>query len=199
MEEFFKYLHHIDKDITFAINQVHCPVSDFIWQVFSDKYIWFVLYAVVLFYLYKNLGWKRATVALVALVLVIVCCDQLGNLFKNYFQRLRPCCDGEMIRRGLHELSGHWPIEYGFFSAHAANTMGFAVGSSLCFKKFDTKGRDYKVYTICIVIWSLLVGFSRIFVGMHFLGDIAVGFAVGALIGWAFASLGGLVIKWLKI
>lgn len=195
MLEFIKYLHHIDKDITFFINQLYSPLTDWIWQVFSNKYIWFGLYAVVLFFLYRNLGWKRATVALVAMILVVTCCDQLANVFKNGVQRLRPCCDGEMIRRGLHELNWHWPIEYGFFSGHAANSMGFAVGTSLCFNKLDAKNRNYRPYTIGILIWAFLVGMSRVFVGMHYLGDVAVGFAMGAAIAWVIVSIAAISAK----
>ena len=65
--------------------------------------------------------------------------------------------------------------------------MGFALCSAFCFKKGS--GRKMTAYTVLIVIWALLVGISRIFVGKHFLGDVLVGFAVGALVGWAVASL----------
>lgn len=190
---FFQQLHHIDKDITLAINSVHCQASDFIWQVFSDKEIWFVLYAVVFVFLIKNLGWKRALVSTAAIALTITCCDQLGNVCKDFFQRLRPCCDEDMIARGLRILEKPWKsIEYGFYSAHAANAIGFSVGSILAFgndRRYAARKKGYRIYNIAIIIWGLLVGLSRIFVGKHFFGDVCTGFVVGTVIAIAIGLL----------
>lgn len=198
MYEFFRTLHHIDKDITLAINSVHCPVSDWIWIMFSNKYIWFVMYAVIAFFLFRNLGWKKALVSLAAIVLTIVCCDQLGNLCKWHFERLRPSWDGEMLRRGLRVLVDKGTgISYGFYSAHAANALGFAICSLLCFKQ-DT-GRSYRTYGTAIIIWGLLVGMSRIFVGMHFFGDVMTGYAVGTAVAIVFAALADFAIRRLKL
>lgn len=193
MIEFFKYLHHLDKDITLAINSIHCPASDWIWGVFSDKEIWFAMYAVIAFFIIRNLGWKRGLISIAAIVLTIVCCDQLGNVSKAFFQRLRPCCDGEMIARGHRLLEWCGPIEYGFYSAHAANAIGLAVSSYRLFR--NDRSRNYSVYGICIFCWGLLVGFSRIFVGKHFFGDVMVGFAVGILLGWVISSVATLIVS----
>lgn len=191
----FQYLHHVDKDVTLAINSLHCPVSDYIWQVFSDKEIWYVLYLVVLFFFFRRLGWKKALVVTVTCILCVVACDQLGNVCKDFFQRLRPCRDAEMISRGLHMLEGRGSM-YGFYSAHAANTMGFAACSYWGFRN-DSR-YSYRRYGIIITIWALLVGISRVFVGKHFLGDVLVGFVVGFAIGRALAALGSLAIrKWI--
>ena len=193
MPEFIKYLHHLDKDITLAINSVHCPVSDWIWGVFSNKEIWFVMYAVIAFFLIRNLGWKRGLIYIAGIVLTIVCCDQLGNVCKDFFQRLRPCCDEDMIARGLRILEKPWkPIEYGFYSAHAANAIGFSVGSILAFRndrRYAARKKGYRIYGIAIIIWGLLVGLSRIFVGKHFFGDVCTGFAVGTVIALAIGLL----------
>ena len=191
--KFFKFLHHLDKDITLAINSVHCPASDWVWGVFSNKEIWFVLYAAIAFFLIRNLGWKRGLISVAAIILTIVCCDQLGNVSKAFFQRLRPCCDGEMIARGHRLLEWCAPIEYGFYSAHAANALGLAISSFLLFR--NDKSRKYRIYGICIICWGLFVGFSRIFVGKHFAGDVMVGFAVGAFIGLAFSKLASLIVS----
>lgn len=192
--DILRWAHHLDKDITLAINSVHCVVSDFIWQIFSNKEIWFVLYFIVLLFLFRNLGWKKAIVAVLAIVLTIVCCDQFANFTKAYFERLRPCWDADMIAGGLHELEGKGNL-YGFYSAHAANAMGFAVSSAMLFKSDRNLLRNYTGYTVCIIIWALLVGFSRIFVGKHFFGDVMVGFAVGAIFGSIFAGIASKFIR----
>ena len=182
--------HHIDQDVTLAINALHCPVTDAIWQVFSNKQIWFVLYAVVLVMLYVRLGWKRATLVVLACVLTVTFCDQFSNFTKEYFARLRPCWDQNMVQGGLHILE-HKGRLYGFYSAHAANAAGFAVCSWQGLRQ--DRGRRYCGYAWFIFLWAFLVGISRVFVGKHFLGDVLVGFAVGLLAGWLFASLARLV------
>lgn len=190
MELFFKQLHHFDKDITLAINSLHSSVSDFIWIIFSNKYIWILLYLAVLVFLFKNIGWKKALIVTISIVLTITCCDQLSNFTKEFFGRLRPCWDGDMIAGGLHILEGKGNL-YGFYSAHAANALGFASCSYFGFKWNDLSQRyNYKRYCWLIFIWGTLVGISRIFVGKHFLGDVIVGLAVGFIIGlfWAWIT-----------
>ena len=194
--DLLRSLHHTDKDITLAINSLNCQISDFVWQLFSNKEIWFVLYALVAFFLFRRLGWKKALVVVAACILCIVGCDQLANFTKVAAGRLRPCCDGEMIARGLHILEGYGG-RYGFYSAHAANAMSFAVCSAIGFR-LDLR-HSYKPYSILISVWALLVGFSRIFVGKHFFGDVMTGLLVGAAVGFALGKASTAVCrKWLK-
>lgn len=189
---FLKDCHHIDKTVTLAINSLNCQFSDIVWQVFSDKEIWFILYLAVLIFLFRNLGWKKASIITVSIILTIVCCDQIANFTKFHFQRLRPCWDSDMISGGLHTLED-FGGKYGFYSAHAANAMGFAVCSIIGFGNDDT--RSYKLYTRCILVWALLVGISRVFVGKHFFGDVMTGFCVGLIIGMALGKLASLIIN----
>lgn len=189
-------LEQADKDATLAINALHSPFTDWVWQMFSSKEIWYVLYLGVLFFFFKRLGWKRALVALLCCVLCVVACDQFGNVCKDFFHRLRPCCDASMIERGLRSLEGYGNL-YGFYSAHAANTMGFAVCSLRCFR-FGRPGLARPrctPYAVLITLWALLVGASRIFVGKHFLGDVLVGLAVGAFFGWLITFVAGKFLR----
>lgn len=176
----FQMAHHLDKDVTLAINSIHSTISDGIWMFFSERSSWYILYLAILIILYMRLGWKKGTIALLACILCIVCCDQFANLLKSGVQRLRPCWDEEMIRRGLHILEDKGG-KYGFFSAHAANSMGFAACSILCLAM--DKAHKHRFYNISMPIWALLVGISRVFVGKHFFGDVMFGWAVGALFG----------------
>ena len=185
-----------DKNATLAINSVNSPVSDFIWQTFSDKEIWYPLYIGFLIYLFVRLGWKKACIATLACILTIVACDQFSNFCKDFFARLRPCVDPYMLENGLHMLEGVGN-QYGFYSAHAANAMGFAL-SSLTVLKADDKA-PHKIWPWFVCIWAFLVGISRIFVGKHFLGDVIVGLAVGALFGWLLAMAGRWVIRRLSL
>ena len=173
-------LAQIDKQITLAINSIHTPFMDGVWTFFSDKEVWFPLYAAVAVMLFVRMGWKKGAVALIGIILTIVACDQTGNLFKYSFERLRPCHDGWMLENGLRVLEDRWGL-YGFFSAHAANAFGFAVSSSMAFDGRNGKAR--RAYGIVVIVWASLVGASRIFVGKHFFGDVLVGAAFGILFG----------------
>ena len=175
-----------DKAATLWINSLHTPLTDSVWMFFSDKWVWAVLYALVLYFFFRRLGWKKALIALAAVVLTIVCCDQGANLFKNWICRLRPSHDPWMLSHGLH-LPGDAGGLYGFFSGHASNSFGFAAASLGIFRS-DEK-HSYRAYGWAIFIWALLVSLSRIFLGRHFLGDILAGAAAGLLIGWLFALL----------
>ncbi len=175
-----------DKTATLAINSWHTPFTDSLWMFFSNKWVWVVLYALILVYLFLRLGWKRALLAVLAIALTIVCCDQLANVFKHWICRPRPSHDTWMLSHGLH-LPGDAGGLYGFFSAHAANAFGFAAASLGAFRSDER--HSYRPYGWAIMIWAFLVSLSRIFVGRHFLGDILVGALVGLLIGWLFALL----------
>jgi len=179
-------LHHSDQDITLWINSLHCPFSDGIWATFSDRGIWFLLYAIILLVIIKRLGWKKGLVLTLGVVLTVVCCDQFANLIKNSVARLRPCWDNYMIERGLHRLERQGSF-YGFFSAHAANAFGVAccvaVGLKADFQKRSS------VFTWVLFIWALLVSLSRIFAGKHYFGDVLVGICVGLLFGYLIGKL----------
>ena len=193
---FLREAHHIDQQVTLAVNSLHCPLTDAVWQLFSNTYIWYALYLAVVVFLFLRLGWKRALIVTISCILTIVTCDQFANFTKAYFERLRPCWDLNMIDGGLHVLEGKGSL-YGFFSAHAANAMGFATCSYAGFR--NDRAHSYRIYGVCISLWAVLVGMSQVFVGKHFLGDVLAGLVVGLLFGWAFARLGRLLIDRLRL
>lgn len=175
----------IDQQVTLAINSLHCSLSDAVWMFFSNREVWIPLYVVVAVFLFLRLGWKKATMAVVALALTIVACDQTANLLKFSVARLRPCHDGWMLERGLRALEEPGGL-YGFFSAHAANAFGFAVCSAMAFSCAGRRCRTFKWYQTLILLWAALLGASRIFVGKHYLGDVLVGTLVGVFFGFLF-------------
>ena len=188
-------MEQLDKLITLWINSLHCEATDYLWIFLSDKTVWYPFYVVVAFFIFYRLGWKRGLIAFFSIVLTIVACDQTCNLFKEGVARLRPCCDAWMLENGLHALEGvaTWSGPFGFFSAHAANALGFAVSSSRCFK-WD-KSRSYKVYSTAVTIWACFVALSRVFAGRHFLGDVIVGAIVGVLLGLLLSGTGNIIRK----
>lgn len=182
----FRRMHHIDKDITLAINGCNSPVTDVIWQVFSDHRIWIILYLAVIVLVIVRLGWKKGLLLIACCILCVAANDQLANVIKDWVQRLRPVYDQEMIARGLHvlEIPG---LPYGFYSAHAANAACFVACTITGFRE-DGKHK-YTLFNILMILWCFLVGISRVFVGKHFFGDVCTGFIVGTALGILFALL----------
>lgn len=176
-------MERIDKIVTLFINSLHSPFTDPIWQCFSNRWVWAPLYIVVLFFLFRRLGWKKAMIVTLSIILTIVSCDQFANLIKNSVCRFRPSHDEWMLSNGLHLLENPGGL-YGFFSAHAANAFGFATASLSGFRNIrNNNTTQFKGYAWFIYIWAAFVGLSRIFAGKHFLGDVLVGTAVGLLFG----------------
>ncbi len=175
----------LDKQITLAINSMNSPFSDSMWVFFSKVQIWFPMYAIIVAFIFWRVGWKKALIFTVALALTILCCDQFANICKSGFERLRPCNDPFMLENGLHVIKRG--RSFGFFSAHAANSIGFACCSLIALR--TDRRLKYKGYAVGIFIWAALVCLSRIFVSMHFFGDVLVGVFVGLVIGGGFGFL----------
>ena len=110
---------------------------------------------------------------LLFIAVLIAFTDQTTNLFKHTFQRLRPCNNPEIntIIRVVQVRKS-----YSFFSGHAANTMAVATFLFLVLK------RHFK-YLGFLFLWPLIFAYSRIYLGLHYPGDILTGYFFGALFG----------------
>ena len=162
----------LDQDITLYLNSMYSDGFDtFFWYV-SLKYTWFIMGALLITFLFIKRKPKEALWFLLAVVLMIVCADQLCNLCKYTVQRFRPCWDEE-IKDLVHIVNDDRGGKYGFFSAHAAVFFGLAYMTSRFFRN--------KYFTATIYVIAVMVAYSRIYLGRHYLGDVLVGAVVGTL------------------
>lgn len=184
-------IHRFDQDLTLTINSWHSPVTDPIWEFFSNIPVWIPMYALIIAFIIWRLGWKKGLIVTAGALLTFGFCDQFSNIIKDAVERLRPLNDEYMLSNGLHVLEKGG--KYGFFSAHSANAFGLAT-STLLGLRLD-KRQKYRGYAAWMYSWAFLVAVSRVFVGKHYLGDIIVGAIVGAAAGFAFASLAGWIIR----
>lgn len=184
-------IHRFDQDLTLTVNSWHSPVTDPIWEFFSNIPVWIPMYVLIIAFIIWRLGWKKGLIVTAGALLTFGFCDQFSNIIKDAVERLRPLNDEYMLNNGLHILENGG--KYGFFSAHSANAFGLAT-STLLGLRLD-KRLKYRGYAAWMYSWAFLVAVSRVFVGKHYLGDIIVGAIVGAAAGFAFASLAGWIIR----
>jgi len=169
------WLLQIDSRIFLAINGWHSETWDGIMWWISGKTTWWPFYLLIL----GILGWKNKW-HLVFLVLfivgVITLTDQTSvHLFKNVFQRLRPCHEPSL--EGLvHLVNNKCGGRFGFISSHAANSFGIAVLVSLWLRN--------RAYIAVMLVWALLIAYSRVYLGVHYPGDVLGGAIWGAGCGW---------------
>ena len=170
----------LDSQLFLFLNNLGSSTFDTFWIFLSYKEsnIFFYL-SLLIFYFYKEsktIKLSEVFYSLLFIAIMITITDQTANLFKDSFQRLRPCYNEFLIDsvRLVKESCGG---KYGFFSAHASNSFSLAVFFGLLYKnKFR--------YVICIsLLYASLISYSRIYLGVHFPLDILFGGIFGITIG----------------
>lgn len=175
-----------DKSLLFQWNGSDSLFWDGFMWVATSTYIWIPLGVMLLYVIFKNNIVKEAFLIIIAFALVITLADQIASgICKPLFQRFRPTQDPEMMYL-VDVVNNYRAGRYGFISSHAANTFGVAVFVSLLIR--------HKLLSIILFIWASLNAYSRIYLGVHYPGDILFGTLDGCLIGWGVYVL----YKWIQ-
>lgn len=178
-------LAELDTSLFLFLNGLHSPFFDPVMQAFSGNVVWIPLYLFLIYLMIKRHGLK-GLLLLVGVILVVTMADQFSvHLFKNVFERLRPCHNPD-IQDLIHLVNGRCGGKFGFVSSHAANTFGVATFLVVWFKR--------KWLTVTLLIWAAVVSYSRIYLGVHYPADILCGALLGAACGltvwWGFVLVG---------
>lgn len=145
----------------------------FMWMISGTK-IWIPVGAVLLYVIFKNTKFTQGLLILVLMALSITLADQFASSFcKPFFMRFRPAQDPEIMHM-VQVVNGYRGGLYGFISSHAANTFALATFISLLIRN--------RWMTFIMFVWALLVSYSRIYLGVHYPGDIICGAVVGCII-----------------
>ena len=176
-----------DRSIFLFLNGSDSTFLDGIFLSVTKTSTWIPLFLCMLYIVIKNNNARRCLILLGLTVLLIVATDQFSSgLCKPFFHRLRPSHDPSM--ENLVDLvNGHKSGLYSFISGHATNTFAIAVYFSLIFRN--------KMTTVVLFSWALLASYSRIYLGLHYPGDIIAGAISGSLIGYIFYNLFIFIIK----
>ncbi|MCM4173776.1 phosphatase PAP2 family protein [Arenibacter sp. TNZ] len=173
---------HYDKELFLFLNNLGTAQWDGFWLFMTNKWSSIPLYALLGFFTYRAFGLKRLLMTMVAIALLILVTDQLANFFKYGVQRLRPCHDPTI--NGLMRLvKASCGGKFGYFSAHAANSFAVAI-----FFTFILRSK-YKFIGIFLIVWALVVAYSRIYIGVHFPLDVITGILIGTFLGGLFLQL----------
>lgn len=164
----------LDTQLFLWLNSHHSPFWDKIMWIISGKIEWLPLYLIMTAFIIYRFRWKSVSIIL-AIVITVALADQIAvKAFKEVFERLRPTHDPE-IQHLVHTVRNYTGGTYGFVSNHAANSFSLAMIVSLVFRN--------RYITLFIFLWALLVSYSRIYLGVHYPGDIIGGAILGMGVG----------------
>lgn len=167
---------NFDTYLTLLINGSECAWLDQVAWYATRLWSWLPLLAALLAILAVRLERRSLCFVLLGIVLCVLISDQVASsIFKPLVCRLRPTHDPAL--EGLVDIvNGYRGGQYGFFSSHASNTMSVTVFLSLIFRQ--------KWISTSLVLWSLMTCWTRVYLGVHFFGDVLTGVVFGALVGY---------------
>lgn len=171
---------NLDSELFLFLNSLGSSNFDSFWIYLSYKEsnILFYLSLLIFFFYSKSQKIKLSEVfySLLFIAIMITITDQTSNLFKDSFQRLRPCYNDSLqdYVRLVKETCGG---KYGFFSAHASNSFSLAVFFGLIYRN------KYKFIIYITLFYASLISYSRVYLGVHFPLDIFFGSIYGIIIG----------------
>lgn len=173
-------LKDIDISIFLFFNSHHTPFMDSVMSTVANKFVWIPLYILLLFMVWRKKKNKTWLVVLF-IALLIVLSDQISvHLFKETFQRYRPC-HNLLLRNQVHLINGECGGLYGFVSSHAANVFALITFLGLFFRKVSI--------ALLLYFWACIVSYSRVYAGLHYPFDILGGILLGIFLGvivWKF-------------
>ncbi|WP_114778870.1 phosphatase PAP2 family protein [Botryobacter ruber] len=169
-------LEKLDQEMFLFLNNQHSPFWDAIMIYTSNKYFWIPFYVLLIAYIIYR--YRRQSIPmLVMCVIAIGLADFIASgIFKPYFARPRPCYEEDLS--GLVNIVQGCGGQFGFMSSHASTGFALAVFFNLILSD------RYFIFKIVLVAWAVVVSYSRIYLGVHYPGDIIGGAVLGSVLAF---------------
>ncbi len=174
----FELLSSVDSDIfLFFNNGFRSPFFDRLMMNVTGRFVWIPMYAAILFLFLRTQRWKHAIVVTLALAAAVAITDQAcATLIRPLVERLRPSNLENPLSAYTCIVGNYRGGAYGFPSCHAANSFTLAIFMTLLVRK--------RTFGIFIIGWAVLNSYSRLYLGVHYPGDLLVGAVIGGIVGW---------------
>lgn len=171
-------LNSLDTSIFLFFNGIHSTFFDRFMMLFTDRFIWVPFYAFIAFAVVRSCGWRRGLFYLAAIGLAITLTDQTcSSIIRPMAERMRPSNLMNPLSEFARVVDDYRGGDFGFPSCHAANSFSLAVFITLLFPRWRVGALMFG--------WALLNSYSRLYLGVHYPGDLFI----GSLIGVAFAFI----------
>ncbi len=169
-----------DQQLLIFLNNLGNEQWDGFWLTITNQFSWTPLFIFIIYIIFKKFGWKKGVFTILFMVVLIAFSDQFTNLIKNVTERIRPS-NSEHLKGYLRTFS-YRARGYSFWSGHA-----FLSSSTTMFLILILRSNFKKIYFL--ILFPLLFGYSRLYLGVHFPIDVTTGFVLGSLSGALFYSL----------
>jgi len=166
------FLLNLDRTVFLYLNNLGSKQWDGLWLLITKQLNWIPVFLIFFYLIFKHYGWRHALLIIGMVALLILITDQTTNqLFKYRFERLRPGSDPALDGLMRAVKTSH---TFSFISGHASNSM------AACFFLYTILKSRVK-YIKIMFLWPLIFAYSRIYLGLHYPGDILVGYVWGIL------------------
>lgn len=170
------YLNQLDTSVFLFFNSMHASYMDNVMMLFTGRFMWIPMYAALLLVIIRTCGNKSAFIYLLAIAAAITLTDQTcASIIRPAIERLRPSNPENPLSALTRVVDDYRGGSYGFPSCHSANS--FALAS---FMSMLIANRGFRIF---IFTWAILNSYTRLYLGVHYPGDLLTGAVIGSVFG----------------